>query len=97
VVHQLIDAGIKESQELDLTDRFETLRRHAHAESTDESFRQRRVENALGAEALLQASGSAENAAVDADILSEDHDIGIIRERPGERQIDRVDQRRLRH
>jgi hypothetical protein len=97
VVHQLIDAGIKESQELDLTDRLETLRRHAHAESTDESFRQRRVENALGAEALLQASGSAENAAVDADILSEDHDIGIIRERPGERQIDRVDQRRLRH
>jgi hypothetical protein len=91
VVHQLIDAGIQESHELDLANRFEALRRHAHAESPDQNFRQRRVENALGTEALLQASGGAEDAAIDADILSEDHDIRIIRKRPGERQIDRID------
>jgi hypothetical protein len=61
VVHQLIYAGIQESHELDLANRFEPLRRHAHAESPDQNFRQRRVENALGAEALLQASGCAED------------------------------------
>ena len=32
VVHQLIDAGIKESQELDFANRIESLRRHADAE-----------------------------------------------------------------
>src|SRR5262249_59021323 len=70
VVHQLIDAGIKESHELDLANRFEPLRRHAHAEPADQRFRQRRVKDALGTEALLQPGGGAEDAAIDADILS---------------------------
>src|SRR5215510_11409941 len=87
VVHQLVDAGIKESHELDLTNRFEPLSRHAHAESADERFRQRRVENAFGTEALLQPGGGAEDAAIYANILSKHHDIGIICEGPGKRQI----------
>jgi hypothetical protein len=91
VIHQLINAGIKESHELDLANRFEPLRRHAHAESPDQSFRQRRVENTLGPETLLQASGCAEHAAIDTDIFAEDDNIRIIRQRPSERQIDRVD------
>jgi hypothetical protein len=53
--------------------------------------------NAFGTEAFLQPGGGAEDAAIYADILSKDHDIGIICEGPGKRQIDRVDQRRLRH
>ena len=97
MVHQLIDAGIQESHELDFADRPEPLRRHAHAESPDQSFRQRRVENALGTKALLQAGGCAEHAAIDTDIFAEDHNIRIIHKRPSERQIDRVYQRHLRH
>src|SRR6516165_9487641 len=68
VVHQLIDAWIKESHELDLADRFEPLSRHAHAESADQRFRQWRVENAFRTKALLQPGGGAENAAINADI-----------------------------
>jgi hypothetical protein len=87
----LIDAGIQESHKLDFANRFEALRRHADAESPDQSFRQRRVENALGAKALLQASGCAEDAAIDTDIFAEDYNIRIIRQRSSESQIDCID------
>src|SRR6266851_1638700 len=39
MVHQLIDAGINKSHELDLADRFQALCRHADAESADKEFR----------------------------------------------------------
>ena len=97
VVHQLIDAGIEESHKLDLADGLKPLRRHADAQPADQRFRQRSVENALDTEALLQAGGRTEYAAIDADIFSENHDIGIIRQSAGERQIDCIDQRDLRH
>ena len=97
VVSQLIDARIKESHELDLADRFEALRRHAHTKSGDQRFRQWRVENTLGAEALLQTGGGTEYAAIDADIFSKDHDIRIIRQSAGQSQIDCIDQCELRH
>src|SRR3977135_2689601 len=73
MVHQLIDAGINKSHELDLADRLQPLRGHADAESADKEFGKRRIEYALRSETLLQSDGGAEDAAVDSNILAE-HD-----------------------
>src|ERR1700682_2037985 len=78
MVHQLIDAGINKSHELDLADRLQPLCRHADAESADKEFGKRRIEHAFRSETLLQADGGAEDAAVDSDILAEHDDIGVI-------------------
>ena len=78
MVHQLIDAGIEKAHELDLADGLQALRRHADAEPADQQFGQRRVDHALGAEALLQTGGGAKHAAIDADIFAEHDDVGII-------------------
>src|SRR5882757_8761509 len=74
MVHQLIDAGINESHELDLADWLQPLRGHADAESADEKFGKRRIEHAFRSETLLQSDRRAEDTAVDPDILAEyDH------------------------
>src|ERR1700686_722929 len=65
MVHQLIDAGINESHELDLADRLQPLRGHADAESADEEFGKRRIEHAFRSETLLQSDRRAEDTAVD--------------------------------
>ena len=38
VIHQLIDAGIQESHELDFADRAQALRRHPDAEAADQQI-----------------------------------------------------------
>ena len=97
MVHQLIDAGINESHELDLADRLQPLCRHADAESADKEFGKRRIEHAFRSETLLQSDGGAEDAAVDADVFAEHDDVGILLHGAGKRQIDGFDQRHLRH
>ena len=97
MVHQLIDAWINKSHELDLADRPQPLCRHADAESADKKFGKRRIEHAFRSETLLQSDGCAEDAAVDPDILAEHDDIGVILHRAGERQIDSFHQCHLRH
>ena len=97
MVHQLIDAGIKKAHELDFADRLEPLRRHADAEPADQELGERRVDHPFRAEALLQTDGGAEDAAVDADVLAENDDVGILVHGAGERQIDGLDQGELRH
>src|SRR5262250_797014 len=73
MIHELIDAGIKEPHELDFAHGPEPLRRHADAEPADQEFGERRVDHPLGAEALLQSYGGAEDAAVDPDVLAQHH------------------------
>ena len=85
------------SHELDLADRPQALCRHADAESADEKFGQRRVDHPLRSETLLQSGGCAKDAAVDADILAEHDDAGVVLHRAGEGQIDGFDQCHLRH
>src|SRR3974377_1006477 len=68
VVHQLVEAGIEEPHELDLADRPKALGGHADAQTADQQFGKRRVDDAPGAEALLQALRRAKHAAVDADV-----------------------------
>jgi hypothetical protein len=79
VIHQLIDARIQEAHELDLTDRPQSLRGHADAKARNQSFGERSVENPIDAEALLQPYRRAEYTAVDADVLPENHHVGVIR------------------
>ena len=45
--------------------------------------RERRIDDAIGAEALLQAVGDAEDAAVEADVFAEDHDAFVRAPFPG--------------
>jgi len=98
MVHQLIDAGINKSHELDLADRLQPLCRHADAESADKEFGKRRIEYALRSpKPLLQSDGGAENAAVDSNILAEHDHIGVVLHRAGESQIDGFHQCHLRH
>src|SRR5262249_55971651 len=85
------------AHELDFADGLETLRRHADAEPADQELGERRVDHAPGAEALLQTNGGAEHAAVDTDVLPENDDVGVLLHGAGEREIDRLDQRELRH
>src|SRR5438874_3833918 len=74
MIHQLVDAGIQKSHELDLTDGLQPLRRHPDAESADQEFGKRRIKDALRAETRLQTDGRAEDAAIDADILAKHDD-----------------------
>ena len=97
VIHQLIDAGVNKAHELDFAHGPQPLRRHADAKSADQQLRKRRVDHPLGAEALLQPGGGAEDAAVDADVFAEHQHIAILFHGAGQRQIDRFDQRHLRH
>src|SRR5258707_14166699 len=97
MVHQLIDAGIDKSYELDLADWLQSLCRHADAESADKEFGKRRIEHAFRSKTLLQSDGGAEDAAVDSDILAEHDNIGVILHRAGECHVDGFDQRHLSH
>jgi hypothetical protein len=97
VVHQLIDARIQKTHELDLADRPQPLRRHADAQPADEKLGERRVDDALRAKTLLQADRRAEHATIDAHVLAEHDDIRIIAERAAEREVDGVDERHLSH
>src|SRR5258707_11273551 len=97
MVNQLVDARIHETHELDFADGLEPLRRHADADAADQELRQRHVDDALGPEALLQSDRRPEYAAIHADIFTEHDHVRVILHRPGERQVDGLHQRRLRH
>ena len=86
MVHQLIQAGINKPHKLDLADGLQPLRRHAHAEPADQEFSKRRIEDALGSKALLQARGRAEDASVDANVFAKHDHIGIVLHRASEPQ-----------
>ena len=64
---------------------------HADRHAGDQAFGQRRVLHALGAEALLQAGGGAEHAAVDADVLADHDDVRIVLHLPAMRHRDGFD------
>src|SRR5690242_3597871 len=63
VLHHRID----EAFELRFGDRLHALRREADGEPRDRRLVERRIDDALGAELLLEADRRAEHAAVDAD------------------------------
>ena len=81
-------AGIREAVELDLGHRLVAGDGHADGEAHDARFGQRRVDDALLAEALDQALGHAEDAAVLADVLAQDDHPGVALHLLLERLVD---------
>src|SRR5690606_2027844 len=60
-------------------------------------LRQRRVHHPVRPEALLQAGGGAEYAAVDPDVLAQHHDAVVVLHLPGQRHGHGLDERDARH
>ena len=74
----LIERRIDEARELDLGDRAEPGGRHADRDAADRELGERRVDHPVRAEALEQALGRAEHAAVLADVLAQHHDARVL-------------------
>ena len=70
----LVEAGVDEVGELHLGDRAQAVDRGAHRGAGDHALGQRRVEHALVAVLRPQPLGGAEDAALLADVLAQDHD-----------------------
>ncbi len=92
VVDQVIKGGIHKAGKLDFAHRAQALRGHADGHAGDLGFRQRRIQHALFAKALLQAEGGAEHAAVFADVFAKQHHIVVVRQFPGQGGVDGVEQ-----
>ena len=76
---------------------MQATHRETDRETDDARLCERRIEDALLAEALLQAFGDAENAAVHADVFTEKNDVGVLLHLLNEREIDRLDKIEVRH
>ena len=94
---QLVEARIGERVVLHLDDRPPT--RHAQADRRAEHARlgERRVDAPVGAEAVAQPGGGAEDAAGTADVLTEHHHVVVTCELGVQRVVDRLDERQLSH
>lgn len=87
----------EESLELNLGHRMQSAHRHADREADDSRLRERRVEHAVAAESLLQTLGHTEDAAIDADILAEKHDVVILLHLLDESEVDGLDKIEICH
>ena len=67
--------------------------RRPEREPEDRRLVEQRVEHACGAEARLEAARDAVDAALAADVLSEDERLGVMLEDVGERGVDRLRER----
>ena len=74
LAHDLVERGVHEVGELHLGDRPQAVDRRAHRGAGDHPLGEGRVEDALVAVLGPQALGRAEDAALLADVLAEDHD-----------------------
>ena len=76
-VDDLVEGAADEIHELELGHRTHAGERGAEGRAHDGGFRDGRVDDALGAEAVDEAVGDFERAAVDADVFAEAEDGGI--------------------
>ena len=97
VVGELIDRRIDEAGELNLGDGAKALRRKTGRDPGNADLRERRIEDALRAEAREQPVGGAKYATVGADILAEHDHPRIGAHRARQREIDRLHQIHLNH
>src|SRR5713101_4554207 len=72
VVEDLVVRGGNEAVKLKFRDRYQTPRGESHIDSGDARLRQRRVEDAVGAEFILQAAGHLEDPAILPHVLAKD-------------------------
>src|SRR5439155_21899612 len=73
-IGELVEAAGNEVDELHLADGAQAEIAHAAGRADYGAFADRRVDDALPAEALQQSFTGLEGAAIDADILADDHD-----------------------
>ena len=92
----LVRCRIEVVGELDLRHRPQAIRAHADRDADDAAFGDRRVEHARLAVLGLQPLGAAEHAAEVADVLAEDHDVGVALEHHVHRRAQRLDHRHRR-
>jgi hypothetical protein len=97
MVLDLVKALEGEAGELDLTHRLETVERHPDRRPDDAGFRERTVDDPPAAEAPVEILRHAKDAAVDAHVLADDHDVRIPLHLLEESQVQRLDHVELRH
>ncbi len=61
-----------------LRDRAKALRGHADGGAVDYGLGERRIQHALGAEAVQKPVGRPKHAAVDPDVLAKNDNVGIL-------------------
>ena len=94
---ELVGRRIDVIGELDLDDRPQPVGAHADRDRHHAALGDRRVEHPRFAVLLLQPLGDAEDAAVEPDILAEDHDVGVARQHHVHRRIQRLHHRHFGH
>ena len=97
VVDELVERRVAEGVVLHLADRPPARHAEPDRRSDDPGFRQRRVDAAVGAEALLEPCRRPEDAAEPPDVLAHDEHRGIPLELDVERVVDRLDEEPLSH
>src|SRR5205823_8504676 len=90
-VHDLIERRVDEVAELHFGHRAQSVERHPDRRADDAAFRERRVDDAVGPEFLVQAGGGAEDAAELPDVLTQHHHARIPAHLDAERIVDGLD------
>ena len=92
---ELVEPGIGEGVVLHLDDGPEAGHAEPDGGAHDPGLGERRVHAAVGAEAVAQARGDAEDAAQLAHVLAHDHDARVALQLDVQRVVDRLDERQL--
>src|SRR5439155_8327311 len=97
VADDLLESRIDETVELDLRNRPEAAQGQADRDTDDRRFCQRRVEDALLAELLLQAVRDPKDAAQRTYVLAKDENVLVARQGIAQREVDRLGHRHRLH
>jgi hypothetical protein len=97
VTPQLMKSLVDEAQKLDLTHRLETVQGHADRRSDDTGLCQRGVDDAIGAELLVEALSDPEYPAVDPDIFAQNNYIRVAGHLLSKGEIERLYHGELSH
>ena len=93
---QLVETRIRERVVLHLADRSPPGHAETHRGTEDPGLGERRVDAAVGAEAVAQSGRGAEDAARAPDVLPEHDHVGIAVQLDVQRVVDRLDEQELR-
>ena len=97
VADELVEAGVAEGLVLHLADRPPPGHGEADRGAEDPGLGERRVDAAVGPEAVEEPGGRPEDPAGPADVLAHDHDALVALHLDVESVVHRLDQRPTRH
>src|SRR6185503_19448734 len=93
----LVVGGVDEPVELDLAHRPVATHGHADRRTEDAGLGERRVDDPVLAEVLLQAVGDPEDTAELADVLTHDEDLRVVLHRLAKPRVEALGERDLGH